>query len=357
MQDLRFVGQTDDAFLFESDNGKKFRVTVDDELIDALRVHNRTRPQRSGSRVSPREIQALLRSGVSSDEVADRLEIDAADVARYEGPILAEFSFMLEAAKQVAVRTEPKNEDETQSFGEVIEERLQRLSARNQEWKTWKHEEDGWMLQVEFESHDSPHTAIWAFDHRKSVLTPITPDAVNLSKQGDVGAKLIPTLRAVDRLEETASFDPAAFDVTDNDADADSEAPSESPEHPFVAPLSDDDFTRRQEIEQRAIATDPQPQQDLGHTADLLDALRRRRSHREAGEPEADERPPFSPPASINPSQSELNLPEADTEFSEPAQPEPETTPEAEPDRPAKKGRASIPSWDDILFGTRGDDD
>src|SRR5690606_11779302 len=35
----------------------------------------------------------------------------------------------------------------------------------------------------------------------------------------------------------------------------------------------------------------------------------------------------------------------------------PVVEPAVAPTSPAKKGRASIPSWDDILFGTRSDED
>lgn len=341
MQHLRFIERRDRVLVFESDAGVEFRFEVDDEFIDAVRAIPRARQPRAVANISPRNIQALLRSGASRAAIVEQLGVEEADVERYEGPILAEFQYMLSSAKQVPVRTTPNAEGEPQTFGDVIEERLHQLSARDRAWSAWKHEEDGWMVQVEFDSHGSLHTAIWSFDHRKGLLNPITPDAVNLSKQGDVGDKLIPTLRVVDRVEEPTTFDAAVFDSSDAQSpDDDADEGLADDEHPFISPPADDDFARRQEIEQRAIAMDTSSPEDLGQTADLLEALRRRRSTRESA-----------------PDQATDDEQHGDTSNATLTTDDVPREPRVDQEPRSRKGRASIPSWDDILFGTRSDED
>jgi hypothetical protein len=84
----------------------------------------------------------------------------------------------------------------------------------------------------------------------------------------------------------------------------------------------------------------------LSDTADLLEALRKKRNEREQTEEESDV--PHTDFLSVVP---DIEEPE---EIIEAVQPDPMTSTEATP--PPKKGRASIPSWDEIVFGTKTED-
>jgi len=144
-----------------------------------------------------------------------------------------------------------------------------------------------------------------------------------------------------------------------------------------------------EEVE-RAIKTPAPELPDLGQTADLLDALRRRRGARDAeaaqeaapvesgGEDAAEDASvrdplPFPGTAPVTPLSSASQREEREAHSTD-VDPAPQTpvveTPTEEPEAPQKqplgpapdrnrkgKGRASIPSWDDILFGTRSEDD
>ncbi|MFC7765260.1 septation protein SepH [Leucobacter soli] len=361
-----------------------------------------------------------MRAGKTREEVAIATGLDESDVERYEEPVLAERRYILELAQAVPVRTSPGDEEE-QQFGAVIAERLIGLGARDPEWNSWRDDEAGWMISLEFATGDSGHRAVWSFDHRKSALSPLTPDADSLSKQGAVGDRLIPKLRAVDAEER---FDSGAFDPERLTADfptdpGDSGEPVNvsgpvAPDHPSTGsiPIVDieAEYARRQHIEERAIKT-PEPElPDLGQTADLLDALRRRRGERNAAEhaagdgargtsrdadagddaesgadrPQAGAKDPVRLPGTapvtpiiIPPTDEEREQAEAEaaSETSgtvlEPldglsadlAEPESGGDVTKQPLGPTPergrrgKGRASIPSWDDILFGTRSDED
>ncbi len=429
MDELRFVRREDLALIVANDADEEFRLVVDDSVLSELR--HLSKRDRDPSRVRPREIQALIRAGKTRAQVAEETGLDDADIERYEEPVLAERRYILELAHAVPVRTDASDATE-QRFGSVIAERLVSLGADASEWASWRDEETGWMISLEFISHDVAHRAVWSFEHRKGALSPVNPDAVTLSKQGDVGDRLIPKLRAVDSDESPGRFDSGAFEskraAAESGSEDETEEPEEpqdeaAPEHPAPA-LSDAnaEYERRREIDQRAIKTSENAPVDLSQTADLLDALRKRRGEREMSlrvpeshpasgsspgaspdEPGDDPaREPAPEPASATPPRddpepsaprsiwsaagvsgapvpgaSELVAPaNAQDRSVEPAQPTDERpeSPQPEPprskrglpgrggakqdpERGSRKGRASIPSWDDILFGTRSDED
>ena len=389
MQELRLVERRDHTLILETEDGSEFTLDVTDEVIGAVQSIQRSQQsQSSETKVRPREVQALLREGISRSHVAERLGIDIEDVERYAGPIEAEFRFIMDQALSVPVRADSNASEESQFFGGVIEERLVQLQAENRKWSTRRDPEEGWMILLAFTSHGIEHDAQWAFEHRKRLLSPVTPDAVNLSRQGDVGDKLIPTLRAVDRPDERTQFDAEPFEqaanhetVEDPLADA-----TELPE------FTKSDFERRRTIEQRAIATEPQPQ-DLGQTSDLLDALRKRRLDRDSVdddsqgrevtaqdtsqelplpespvepgsvEPEESTRqpiniwaPPTAPTAPVPRAEPSSVVTPADADSASTDEPEQSSEPTST-DKRQKKGRQSIPSWDEILFGTRSEED
>jgi hypothetical protein len=107
------------------------------------------------------------------------------------------------------------------------------------------------------------------------------------------------------------------------------------------------------------ISSASQPEESaLSETADLLDALRKRRSERESVEQ-------LDPHPSTEGLRIVEYVPEPSAEADEPEQTffetevEPEPTPapvSTDSTSAAKRGRASIPSWDQIVFGTKTED-
>lgn len=407
MDELRVVRREDQALIVATEAGEEYRLIVDSSVLADLR--HLARQATGAARVNPREIQSLVRAGKTRAEIMKLTGAEESDVERYEEPVLAERRFILSSAQSVQVRTSPNEETEEQ-FGSVIAERLIGLQAQGVAWTSWRDEDAGWMIGLDFDSYEVSHHAVWSFDHRKSLLSPLTPDAVTLSKQSGVGDRLIPKLRAVDSAEGEGRFDSDAFDRDSLVGDAPSSAPATDEDsndsqaktdpRPTTPPMSpgaeaavraghpstgsipiirqEDEFARRREIDQRAIKTTEPENQDLGQTADLLDALRRRRgarddSHAASNEEEHTEQPESTTPvplANLNewraPSQQVAPQPEQPEAPADPAPPVETATLAAEetpePEKPQEtpkrgKGRASIPSWDDILFGTRSEED
>ncbi|MDI2098023.1 septation protein SepH [Ruicaihuangia caeni] len=373
MQDLRVIGAEDGSLLLTSQEGTRFRLAVDETLRSRLKQASPI--PRPSHNVSPREIQAHIRSGLSGQEVADLTGAPIEYVQRFETPVIAERQYIVESALAVPVHTAEDSEPlgEGPTFGSVIAERLNHMSAEQPRWSSWK-EPEGWVVKLSFTVKTIEHDARWRFEPRKSALAPLNSDATALSQQGPAPDMLIPRLRAVgadDRGTDQTRFDSAAFAVTRHESDGavtiePVALPPEPtrPQHAAVARLGE-----RREVPSASTATP-------GQTADLLEALRRRRGEREAAqyEPEPSESSPGRGIRLVEVALDQFGASEGVTEpadaretpsasASDPnvrtqTQPLPQQT-EAEPSAPQRprKGRAAMPSWDEIVFGARSDDD
>ncbi|PJJ72362.1 Protein of unknown function (DUF3071) [Diaminobutyricimonas aerilata] len=330
MHELRVIGSEGGALVVASDGGEQYRVPVDDVFHTQLR--RATASTSTGRRLSPREIQAHIRSGMSAQDVAAVTGADLEYIQRFEGPVLAEREYVIDSALAVpvhtAVETDPLEGGTT--FGSVIRERLHDLGASGERWASWKEQGGGWIVKLAFTAEHVEHDARWQFEPRKQQLSPLNHEAVTLSQQDDQARALIPRLRAVKFGDEPDSdsdrFDSGAFSV------------EPEPEPEPVRPTS-----RTAEI----VST--------GQTADLLEALRRRRGERETagfGDPDPMGGAESAPATS---SIRLIDVPLDDFPEESPTPPRQDTGPA--PKQQARKGRATMPSWDEIVFGARPDDD
>ncbi|GAA2460855.1 septation protein SepH [Agromyces soli] len=364
MQELKVIGVEDGALLVATEDGARFRIVVDDVLQS--RIRQAQPEQHQGPKIPPREIQAHIRSGLSAEDVAEITGAAVEYIRRFEGPVVAEREHIVNSALAVPVATaiEPDG-DEPASFGSAIRDRLARLGASGERWASWKDEERGWMVKLEFTVDEIEHDARWSFEPRKQALQPLNSEAITLSQQGELKGGLIPRLRAVDG--DASRFDSGAFTLEEPEHGEFDTAPQLEP-LPYArsTPQSSPAVTRA------AIKRADEPAPVMGETADLLEALRRRRGERESAGETA------SRPAEPTPllEQPELPLP------AEPVAPSSPKAKKAESgeDRPAKaarglwggkqqssgrgdaapakkSSRASMPSWDEIVFGARPDDD
>lgn len=370
MQDLKVIGVENGAIVAVGDDGERFRIAVDDALQSKIR-QVRQQTSAEGVKLSPREVQAHIRSGMSAEDVAAVTGAPLEYVQRFEGPIVAEREHIVASALSVPVRTavevDPLGEPDT--FGSVIRDRLASLGVSGERWASWKDSETGWIVKLEFTADEIDHDARWSYDARKHGLSPLNSEATTLSQAGELrGGALIPRLRAVlpDEGEpDTSRFDSGAFTFPEPVADL------LGPEITTpIEPLTAGRAGVGNSIAVSAIKrADDETPRDLHQTADLLEALRRRRGEREAAtyddKPEAPTPPPSAPAAPTE----ELTPYSAPTPFrivdeAIAAQPAPaaEDKPSAPSDQgsaPAsrRKGRAAMPSWDEIVFGARTDDD
>jgi len=394
MQDLTVVGVENGALIVSSDGGERFRVAIDELLQSTIRKG--VSSAQGGKKVSPREIQTHIRAGLSTFEVAELTGADVEYVERFEGPVVAERQFMVDSALRVAVQptspADPLGEEPTTTFGDALEERLEGLDARDIRWASWK-DESGWIVKLTFTSREIDHDARWQFDPKRHVLTPLNNEATTLSRHGELTEGLIPRLRAVSTPESGDSrFDSGAFErvlpaepallraADESDGDS-SDATADTAEAPAIL-LSGTIGTARPKEQTKPYdgfavkrAPDDADTADHNQTADLLEALRRRRGERESAvsfEAEEAQHPIFGGPralADATPVDTPLDGLDAESiatssEASSGEQDERGTPQSAAPKSvsPSKQGgakrqRAAMPSWDEIVFGARSEDD
>ncbi|WP_286329235.1 septation protein SepH [Agromyces marinus] len=203
MQELKVIGVESGALIAASDDGARFRIEIDEVLQS--RIRQATPEAQTGPKLSPREVQTHIRSGLSAEEVAELTGASVEYIRRFEGPVIAEREHMVTSALAVPVNAAEHTEgDEPASFGTVLRERLAKLGAQGERWASWKDDERGWMVKLEFTADGIDHDARWSFEPRKQALHPQNTDATTLSSHGEVRGGMIPRLRAVSPRRRTA---------------------------------------------------------------------------------------------------------------------------------------------------------
>jgi hypothetical protein len=267
MDELKVIGVEDGALLVASDEGTRFRLPIDDVLKSRLR---QTSPQPGAiPKLAPRDIQAHIRSGMSAEDVAAVTGASLDYIQRFEGPVLAERDYVIESALNVAVHTAVETDPMLggATFGSVIRGRLAEMGAIGERWASWKEQGGGWIVKLTFVNQTIERDARWSFDPKKGALAPLNPEAISLSQQGEMPASLLPRLRAVpldEQLADTGRFDSGAFEAIE----------------PSPGGITSLDMVSVITIVDTETVENATP---VGHhqTADLLEALRRRRGERD----------------------------------------------------------------------------
>ena len=99
MQDLRVIGVQSGALLVSTDAGGEYRLPVTHTLHSQLRAASPADAPVE-RKAPPREIQALVRAGRTAAQIAELTGADVDYVHRFEGPVLAERAFVLDAARR-----------------------------------------------------------------------------------------------------------------------------------------------------------------------------------------------------------------------------------------------------------------
>ncbi|MEJ1092330.1 septation protein SepH [Microbacterium istanbulense] len=346
MENVTIVGTEAGVLVLATESGQRFALPIDDVLHREIKRATRdSEPAPARLAASPRDIQAQIRAGLGAQEVADLLGVSVADVARFEGPVLAEREHIIGQALAVPVLIGSEVEPDAQpTFGTAIRAKLADLDAADERWASWK-DESGWTVKLEFTANEVAHDARWSFDPRRSALAPLNADATQLSRQGSLPEGLIPRLRAVDSdkqspYKDDSRFDSGAFGPRLVPAPAEDEQEWEQPERNGAA------------VQDAAARHAPDPSTTSAETADLLEALRRRRGQREPA-PMIDDDPPASTPSGPAPIATLFDQVADEPETAEQPAPAP-----AEPsDNSARRRRRNaMPSWDEIVFGARTDE-
>jgi DUF3071 family protein len=191
MQELRFVAVSEDGrYAVLAIPGRSARFTLPiDERLRAVALGQTSRLAQYEIEVEsplrPKEIQARIRAGETVEEIADAAGIAVERVRWFEGPVLAERAYVADQAQLASVR---RQGDATPGprLGEIVTERLKVFGTdpEDAQWDAKKLGDGSWQVQLIFISGGRLHTAEWIFDQRRRHVLPADDNAARMSLPG-----------------------------------------------------------------------------------------------------------------------------------------------------------------------------
>ncbi len=312
MHQLRLVAVSEDgsyAILAVPGRSGRFSLPIDDRLRTVARGQFSRLAQYDievENPLRPKEIQDRIRAGETADEIADAAGVPIERIRRFEGPVLAEREYRAQEAQRATVRS-PGDSGPGPRLGEIVAERLVELGAvpDDAHWDSRKRADGNWQVQLAYTVGGRTQVGEWIFDPRRRHVTPDDDQAARLClPEDDLAA-----LRFAVRGPATATVTPIAPWLGGLGAHHPEPRPSAVP-----PPASPSSFT----------AAPPASPVPAGAHAPAGQAAR---------EPDGERRPAERDPAAAE-------------EDAAPAR-----------ERPVRKAagarsrRASVPSWDEIMFG------
>jgi len=328
MQDLTLVGLTEDKskLVLGGDSGEEYTLPVDARLLAALRGDHARFGQleiQMESALRPRDIQARIRAGESPDTVAAAAQTTVEKIMGYATPVLAERAHIADRAQRSSVRRKA-GDGPARLLGDAVAERLgsRNVDPTTVAWDAWRRTDGRWTLVADYRSGDSARHAEFLYDAPGRYVVAEDDEARWLVGEATAAKGPQPRAAGQRRLSAVSSEEelPLGADAID---------------------LVSDVGLEEAGLEERTI--------DLTQTATSMRTRTHPRIDPIAATGDADwmatqagERPEESVPEGSVPEESmpEESIPDEDL---------------AEPPakKPAKKtrGRASVPSWDEIMFG------
>lgn len=192
MQHLRLVGVHEDGMhlLLADDEGNRFSVPLDEALRAAVR---RDRPRLGQLQIEvsgglrPKDVQAMVRAGMTAEEVAERAGWTVEKVHRYEGPILAEREHVAGLARQVRLRPRGGSHGGAPTLDARVTERLRtrEIDAGSARWDSRRTDKGAWTVLLLFNAGGREREAAWLFDPLARTVSAVDDEARWLSEDED----------------------------------------------------------------------------------------------------------------------------------------------------------------------------
>jgi len=174
MQDLTLVGITvsgDHLELSDAD-GRRYLLPLDEALRSVLRDPVPARPVAAASpavELRPKEIQTRIRAGRTAEEIAQDTGMPLERIRRFEGPVLAEREFMANQARGVRLRHAARS-GSAPTLDEQIVQRLPGVA--DLEWDAWREENGAWVVCLAHSGPEGTLRAHWTYDAQLRHVTP-----------------------------------------------------------------------------------------------------------------------------------------------------------------------------------------
>jgi hypothetical protein len=341
MDDIRLFETDGDYLVLEAQDGQKYRLLIDESVRSS--VKKEPLPLLDSISITPREIQEEIRNGATIQDLMDRSGASFDFIEKFAAPVIAELEHIVSSALSVRLTIAgDRYNDSTQiEFGEIISGRLITSGASAISWVAKKLEPSNWHVTANYRLNGVSGSATWSFDPRRLTLSPESETAVTLSSQETLNDSPIPKLRPVDLVQQQQPQETIVLDEVIAFPSLETPIAVE----PFE-PSTPAAFKKPEQVASKI-------EEPLSATADLLEALRRKRNEREDTQLQPHPETNNIRVIDFEPSVIAETPKEAQEITSELASESQDA--QNEPKAP-KKGRAAMPSWDEIVFGTKADD-
>ncbi|MGP3982831.1 septation protein SepH [Streptomyces sp. KR80] len=330
MPELRVVAVSNDGtrLVLKAADNTEYTLPIDERLRAAVRNDRARLGQieiEVESHLRPRDIQARIRSGASAEEVAQLAGISVDRVRRFEGPVLAERAFMAERARKTPVRRPGENTGP--QLGEAVSERLLLRGADRDtiQWDSWRRDDGTWEVLLSYCVAGEPHSASWTYDPPRRLVQAVDDEARSLIGETD---------------------------------------DTPEPSFPFVPRIARLPRERSQDRPASAPGPEPEESGDRDSLTSLLEAVPNFRgdmvvpeqtSPPRTEEPEEEPETPAEPAApaaaGAGSAYADVLMPRSVAGHRDRLTGTTDRQAEADGVRPGR--RAAVPSWDEIVFGTR----
>ncbi|MER5638746.1 septation protein SepH [Kitasatospora sp. NPDC002227] len=180
--ELRVVAVSNDGtrLVLKAADSTEYTLPIDERLRAAIRGDRPRLGQieiEVESHLRPRDIQARIRAGASAEEVAQVAGISVDRVRRFEGPVLAERAFMAERARKTAIRRH--GESTGPQLGEAVAERLALRGAEKdtERWDSWRRDDGTWEVILSYRADGEGRSASWSYDPPRRLVQPNDDEA------------------------------------------------------------------------------------------------------------------------------------------------------------------------------------
>ncbi|MEU1885352.1 septation protein SepH [Micromonospora sp. WMMD987] len=179
MRPVRFVALSEDgqALVLADEVGRLLALPIDERIATVLHAEPGTPPLAvvpasadPTPSLSPRDIQARIRSGESAEDVARIAGVPVDRVLRYAGPVLQERAMLAQHAR----RTRLKGAEKATPLAEVVNGRLAQhgIDTEKISWDAFRRDDGTWRIIATWPSGKATAQAVWDLDKLRQNVAP-----------------------------------------------------------------------------------------------------------------------------------------------------------------------------------------
>jgi hypothetical protein len=354
MQHLTPVGLSKDGkqLVLISNSGEEFAVPVDHRFRAAIRGDQaRSGPleMKMESALRPRDIQSRIRAGESAEAVAAAAQTTVESIMAFAAPVLAQT-----AQKSSIRRTTSEANPTARTLEEASRQHLATVAVRadDVEWDAWRREDGRWSLVAEYIAGDDVHRAEFSYDQPGRYVLAENDEARLLTGETVLTAEPQEPVR---RLSAVPNDDGDELPLGDDAIELvrDNPRPATDQDRDFD---SEESNVSTSDLTEAVTAVRAAPEEllfsDYSIDDNSIDAVASDDADADWIAP-AMNTPTYAATAPVEEPELGFEATTDQTHVEEPTADEPTAEVPVAPasEQPKKKGRSSVPSWDEIMFG------